>query len=185
MTDVASRLSALSDEKRKLLEARLRMARQGAAAAGPELRPRERPDGTAPLSFAQQRLWLIDRMNPGAATWNVVFPLRLRGALDVPALERALNALRERHESLRTTFAERDGGAVQVIHPFARVPLEVDDLSALGPGARDAEVERRAAMDANTGFDLEAGPLFRARLLRLERDEHVLLLCMHHVVGDG
>jgi amino acid adenylation domain-containing protein len=185
MTDVANRLAGLSEEKRKLLEMRLRLARQGAAAAGPELRPRERPDGTAPPSFAQQRLWLLDRMDPGAATWNIAFPVRLRGELSVPALERALNALRERHESLRTTFAERDGHAVQVIHPFARVGLEVDDLSHLEPAAREAELERRSAAEGNTGFDLAAGPLFRARLLRLGPGDHALLTCMHHVVSDG
>ncbi|HET7230272.1 MAG TPA: amino acid adenylation domain-containing protein, partial [Longimicrobium sp.] len=184
MTDVANRLAGLSEEKRKLIEMRLRMARQ-AAAATPELHPRPRPDGTAPLSFAQQRMWLLDQMEPGAATWNIPFPVRLRGTLDVPALERALNGLRERHESLRTTFAERDGVAVQVIHPFARVALPVDDLSGLDAGAREAELARRAHADANTGFDLVAGPLFRARLLRLAADEHALLICLHHVVTDG
>jgi len=184
MTDVANRLAGLSEEKRKLLEMRLRLARQGAAAA-PGLRPRERPDGTAPLSFAQQRLWLLDRMEPGSSAWNIAFPVRLRGALSVPALERALNALRERHESLRTVFAEQGGQAVQVIHPFERVTLAVDDLSGLDDGAREAELERRVAADANTGFDLVAGPLLRTRLLRLGADDHALLTCMHHIVSDG
>jgi len=184
MTDVASRLAGLSDEKRRLIEMRLKLARQ-AADATPELRPRARPDGTAPLSFAQQRMWLLDRMDPGAATWNIPFPLRFRGALDVPALERALNALRERHESLRTVFAAREGGAVQVIQPFAPVPLPVTDLSALEPAAREERVARLAEHDANTGFSLTDGPLFRARLLRIGAEEHGLLLCLHHSVSDG
>ncbi|HEU4561203.1 MAG TPA: amino acid adenylation domain-containing protein, partial [Longimicrobium sp.] len=184
MSDLTSRLSGLSEEKRKLLEMRLKMARQ-ATAAVPDLRPRERPDATAPLSFAQQRMWLLDRMDPGAATWNIAAPLRLRGALEVDALERALNALRERHESLRTTFAERDGQVVQVIHPHHAVPLPVDDLSRLDADAREEEILHRAQVDANTGFDLVAGPLFRARLLRLGADDHVLLMCMHHIVSDG
>jgi amino acid adenylation domain-containing protein len=184
MTTVDARLSALSEEKRRLVEMRLRQAREGAAAA-PRLVPREFPDGTAPASFAQARVWLVDRMQPGAPIWNIPFSQRLSGPLDVAALERALNALRARHASLRTTFAERGGELRQVIHPYAPVPLAVDDLSQLPPAERRAEAERRAAEDAGTGFDLEAGPLLRTRLLRLSADEHVLLACLHHVVGDG
>src|SRR5215210_5017729 len=132
MAEVIDRLAGLSPEKRRLLEARLRASRQAAAGervAAPA--PRERPDGTAPLSFAQQRMWVLERMEPGSSAWNIPTPLRLRGALDVAALERALNALRERHESLRTTFAERGGEPVQVIHPYAPVPLLVEDISAV------------------------------------------------------
>src|SRR6185436_3462456 len=95
---LTDRLSALSEDKRRLVEMRLRQSREGAAAA-PRLVPRERPDGTAPASFAQARVWLVDRMQPGAPTWNIPFSMRLSGALDVAALERALNALRERHAS--------------------------------------------------------------------------------------
>ena len=186
MADATDRLAGLSAEKRRLLEMRLRMARQAASAADPGApRPRPRPDGTAPLSFAQQRLWVLERMAPGEPTWNIPTALRLRGALDVSALERALDALRRRHESLRTTFAEREGRAVQVVHPFSPVPLPVDDLSRLDPDARVAEATRRAQADMDVGFDLEAGPLFRARLLRLAGDDHVLLMCVHHVVSDG
>ncbi|MFL5537700.1 MAG: amino acid adenylation domain-containing protein, partial [Longimicrobiaceae bacterium] len=184
MTTLDARLSALSEEKRRLVEMRLRQAREGAAAA-PGLVPRERPDGTAPASFAQARVWLVDRMQPGAPLWNIPFSQRLSGPLDVAALERALNALRERHASLRTTFAEVGGEPRQVIHPYAPVPLAVDDLSHLPPAERQAEAERRAAEDAGTGFDLEAGPLLRTRLLRLAADDHLLLACLHHIVGDG
>ncbi|HEX6747472.1 MAG TPA: amino acid adenylation domain-containing protein [Longimicrobium sp.] len=186
MADATDRLAGLSPEKRRLLEMRLRMARQAASSGDPgTLQPRARPDGTAPLSFAQQRLWVLERMAPGEPTWNIPTAMRLRGALDISALERALDALRRRHESLRTTFAEREGRAVQVVHPFAPVPLPVDDLSGLGPEARVAEATRRAQADMDTGFDLEAGPLFRARLLRLGDDDHVLLMCVHHIVSDG
>jgi len=181
---LADRLSALSDEKRRLVEMRLRLAREGAAAA-PPLAPREHPDGTAPLSFAQARVWLLDRLDPASPAWNIPFSLRLRGRLNVPALEQALNELRRRHASLRTTVQERGGEPVQVIHPWAPVPLAVDDLSGLDPDARLAEAERRAHDDASTGFDLAAGPLLRTRLLRLADDDHVLLAVLHHVVGDG
>ena len=185
MTDIQGRLAGLTPEKRRLLELRMQAAR--AHAAGPALAPRPRDAAPPPLSFAQQRLWVLDRLDPGTAAYNMPGPLRLRGPLDVPALARALDALRERHESLRTTFAMDDaaGQPVQVIHPHAPVPLEVDDLSGLAQEAREAEVARRVHEDANTGFDLVAGPLMRARLLRLAPDEHVLLLCLHHAVSDG
>jgi hypothetical protein len=162
--------------------------RSGAARRSPP-RPAPRkpraPGSEAPASFAQARLWVVDRLDPGGAFYTMPAPLRIRGALDVAALERALNAIRERHEALRTTFAERGGAPVQVIHPYAPVPLPVENLSELDPDAREAEVAARVRADGNTGFDLVAGPLFRARLLRLAADEHVLLLCMHHIVSDG
>jgi amino acid adenylation domain-containing protein len=188
MTDT-DRLAGLPAEKRRLLEMRLRLARQGAQAGdggGDDApRPRPRPDGTAPLSFAQQRQWVLERMQPGTATWNIPAAVRLSGALDVAALERALDGLRQRHESLRTTFADRDGSAVQIVQPFAPVALAVEDLSGLAPEEREAAALRRAQDDMDTGFDLEAGPPFRARLLRLKADEHVLLLCVHHIASDG
>ncbi|HEU0052266.1 MAG TPA: condensation domain-containing protein, partial [Longimicrobium sp.] len=184
MTDVLQKLSDLSPERRRLLELRMRLA-QAAADGGSAPRARPRDGDTAPASFAQERLWVVDRLDPGGAFYTMPYPLRIRGALDVAALERALDGLRERHETLRTTFAERGGAPVQVIHPFVPVPLAVDDLSALSPAAREAEAERRVHADANTGFDLTAGPLFRARLLRLAGDDHVLLLCVHHILSDG
>ncbi|HET7460392.1 MAG TPA: amino acid adenylation domain-containing protein [Longimicrobium sp.] len=163
----------------------MRRRMQEAQASGPELRRRPRPGGAAPLSYAQARLWVLDRMDPGGAAYNMPHPLRIRGPLDAGALARALDALRARHETLRTTFDEREGEPVQVIHPPDARPLPVVDLSFLSLDDREAEVRRRMDEDANTGFDLVRGPLVRAGLLRLRADEHVLLLCMHHVVSDG
>jgi amino acid adenylation domain-containing protein len=184
MSELQNRLAGLSPEKRRLLE--LRMQAQRAQAAGPVLAPRPRGGAPLPLSFSQQRLWVLDRLDPGSTAFNLHRPLRLRGVLDVAALERALDALRARHESLRTTFAEGDDGApVQVIHPFAPTLLPLEDLSALAETEREAAVHARVHADAGTGFDLVAGPLFRARLLRLGADEHVLLLAIHHVIADG
>jgi condensation domain-containing protein/AMP-binding enzyme len=183
MTERLSKLAALPPEKRRLLEMRLEAARAKSPAT--ELSARPRTGEPFPQSFAQQRMWVLDRLEPGLPTYNVGFPAHLRGPLDVAALERALNALRERHEALRTTFAERGGRAVQVVHPFAPVPLAVTDLSALPAAERQAELERIAGEDADTGFDLERGPVFRARLLRLAPQEHVLLMAMHHIVSDA
>jgi amino acid adenylation domain-containing protein len=138
-----------------------------------------------PLSFAQQRLWFIDRMEPGNPFYNVPATLRLEGRLDVDALARALGEIVRRHETLRTVFDVEDGEPVQLVLPWRPVPLPVHDLAALGEAERTAEVERLAAAQARRPFDLETGPLFRAELLRLGQEDHVLLLCMHHVVSDG
>ena len=142
-------------------------------------------DGPLPLSFAQERLWFLSRMEPESPFYNVPAALRLGGALDAAALERALGQVVRRHEALRTTLRERDGAPVQVVAPFAGFALPVEDLSALAGAEREAAVRRRASEEAARPFDLPAGPLFRARLLRLADDDHALLLCMHHVVSDG
>ena len=141
--------------------------------------------GPLPLSFAQERLWFLHQMDPGGAGYNLPFPSRVAGPLDAGALERALGGLVRRHESLRTTFRPVDGGAVQVVHPAARARIPLADLSGLAPEARDREARRLAQEDAERPFDLRFGPLLRLALLRLGGDDHVMLLCMHHVVSDG
>ncbi|HEU4880987.1 MAG TPA: condensation domain-containing protein, partial [Longimicrobium sp.] len=150
----------------------------------PAVLPTERT-GALPLSFAQERLWFIDRMEPGSATYNIPAALRLTGALDERALERALGEIVRRHEALRITFGEVDGSPVQVIAPFDGFALPVEDLSGLGDADREAAAKRRAGDEASHAFDLSAGPLFRAALLRLGEEDHVLLLTMHHIVSDG
>ncbi|MEU6776076.1 non-ribosomal peptide synthase/polyketide synthase [Streptomyces sp. NPDC046759] len=137
------------------------------------------PDAPAPLSYAQQRLWFLDRFEPGSTEYTTLSVLRLRGPLDVPALRTALDGLVARHESLRTTFAEQDGRPRQVIHPPAPVDLPVEETA--GRAALDALLDREAA----TPFDLTTGPLLRARLARLAPEEHVLVLALHHIVTDG
>jgi amino acid adenylation domain-containing protein/non-ribosomal peptide synthase protein (TIGR01720 family) len=156
----------------------------GGAADAPPIVPVER-DGGLPLSFAQQRLWLIHQMQPWSAAYNVPFALRLRGALDVDALERAVAEIVRRHETLRTRFAWDGGGAVQVIDAPAPVPLPVQDLRDVPAAEREAQAHALAAAEAGRPFDLSAGPLLRGALLRLADDEHVLLLTMHHVICDG
>ena len=151
----------LSAAKRALIEARLR-GKVRASGIVP------RPHGeNAPLSFAQERLWFIDRLQPGSATYNMPVARRMAGALDQAALERALGEIVRRHEALRTTFREVDGSPVQVIAPFGGFTLRLDDLSGLADAAREVEVRRRATEEAMRPFDLTAGPLFRTRLLRL------------------
>jgi amino acid adenylation domain-containing protein/FkbM family methyltransferase len=141
-------------------------------------------DGELPLSFAQQRLWFIDQLEPGSAAYNVSVALRLRGALDAEALAWALSEVVRRHEVLRTTFATVDGRPVQVIGPAGPVRLPVADLSNLGPRAREAAVERLARAEAARPFDLARGPVLRCTLLRLAPAEAVGLFTLHHIVSD-
>ncbi|HEX8695435.1 MAG TPA: amino acid adenylation domain-containing protein, partial [Longimicrobium sp.] len=149
----------------------------------PPVVPVERT-GALPLSFAQERLWFLDRLEPESAVYNVPAAWRLGGALDEAALERALGEIVRRHEALRTTFTEVDGSPVQVIAPFGGFALPVEDLSGLSEADREAAVRRRADEEARRAFDLSTGPLFHTVLLRLDVEDHVLLLCMHHILID-
>ncbi|MEV1178204.1 amino acid adenylation domain-containing protein, partial [Nonomuraea sp. NPDC049784] len=134
-------------------------------------------DTPLPLSFAQQRLWFLDQMEPGSSEYNAPLALRLSGFLDVPALRAALDVIVERHEVLRTRFVAVDGVAHQVIDPPSGFGLQVVELGA-------EQAEELVAADAVTPFDLSTGPLLRGRLIRLAAEEHLLSLCMHHVVSD-
>ena len=140
---------------------------------------------SAPLSFAQQRLWLLDRLIPLGAVYNNPYVWRFTGELDKPALENALNEVVRRHETLRTRFGIQDGEPVQVIAPALQIPLVVDDLTHLPPDEREDEARKRATAAASLPFDLEHDPLIRAGLLRLAPSEHWLLIVWHHIVTDG
>ncbi|HEX8242041.1 MAG TPA: amino acid adenylation domain-containing protein, partial [Longimicrobium sp.] len=163
---------------------RVEEMRRAELPALPPVVPVERTDAL-PLSFAQERLWFLDRLEPGSATYNIPIAWRLGGALDQAALERSLGEIVRRHEVLRTTFMEVDGSPVQVIAPFGGFALPVEDLSGLSEADRDAVVRGRAGEEAGWAFDLSAGPLLRAALLRLGEEDHVLLITMHHVVSDA
>ncbi|WP_415835401.1 amino acid adenylation domain-containing protein, partial [Corallococcus soli] len=154
------------------------------ASALPPLRAasREQP---LPLSFAQQRLWFLEELEPGNPLYNISAAVRLRGVLDLSALERTFAELVRRHESLRTTLHSEHGQATQLIHPDASVTLARVDLASLPSDEREAQVLRLAYEEALRPFVLTQGPLLRTTLLRLSGDEHVLVLCMHHIVSDG
>ena len=142
-------------------------------------------DGELPLSFAQQRLWFIDQLEPGGSVYNFPAAVRLKGPLNVAALKHSLHEIVKRHEALRTTFAIVDGRPVQVIAPLLTLPLPIVDLRYLPETEREAEVQRRATNEAQRPFDLAEGPLVRTTVLRLDENEHVGLLTMHHIVSDG
>jgi amino acid adenylation domain-containing protein len=145
-----------------------------------------RPDRSqAPLSFAQERLWFLDQMTPGSPAHNRPLALRLSGPLDRPALEQALAELLRRHEVLRATFSTEAGRPVQFIHPPRPARLRQVDLSHLPPEARDATAAQVAAQEAQEPIHLAQGPVLRSSLLRLDSDEHVLLIVVHHIAFDG
>ena len=142
-------------------------------------------DGDLPLSFAQQRLWFIDQLDPGNSVYNFPVAVRLKGSLNLAALEQSLNEIVRRHEALRTTFSMVDGQPAQVIASRLMITVPVVDLRALPEIQREAEVQRLVVEEARRPFDLARGPLLRARVLQLGEDEQVGLLTMHHIVSDG
>ena len=143
------------------------------------------PTRTAPLSFAQQRLWFLDQYEPDNILYNIPAAIRLNGALDVPALERSLNEIVKRHEALRTTFAAVSDRPVQIVHKVRDFRLSVIDLRETSPQEKDATAARLTAEEARKPFNLAEGPLLRVKLLRLAEDDHVLLITMHHIISDG
>ncbi|HEU0080068.1 MAG TPA: amino acid adenylation domain-containing protein, partial [Longimicrobiaceae bacterium] len=161
------------------------LLRAGAGVAAEPVVRVPRDGSPLPLSFAQQRLWFIDRLEPGSAAYNVALPLRLRGALDARALAGTLTEVVRRHEALRTVFHAAGDGPVQVVLPAAPFPLPAVDLGGLPDDAREAEGRRLAAEDVVRPFDLARGPLLRAALLRLGEGDAVLLGSVHHVAFDG
>lgn len=142
-------------------------------------------DGDLPLSFAQQRLWFIDQLEPGSPIYNVHVPVRLIARLNIAALEQTLTEIVRRHEILRTTFPAINGRPVQVIAAAKPVQMPLIDLTGPAEEARDGEAQRLATEEVNQPFNLAEGPLLRVRLLRLREDEFVVLFTTHHIVSDG
>jgi non-ribosomal peptide synthetase component F/acyl carrier protein len=144
--------------------------------------PRE---GALPVSYAQERLWFMDQLEPGSTVYNLPVAMRMTGELDVSALERTLSELIRRHEVLRTTFTSIDGEPVQVIGEAKEVTLPIFDLQEFAESDREEEVVRLVAEEAQRPFDLSRGPLLRTSLLRLSEREHVVLMTIHHIISDG
>ena len=149
--------------------------------SSPSLRAVAR-DGNLPPSFAQQRLWFLDQLEPGSTAYNIPAAIRLKGTLDVRALEESFNEVLRRHEVLRTSFATAGGQPAQRIAPMLRLELPVEDVRG---AEREAVIESVIAREAGRAFNLEAAPLLRLRLLHVDKDEHILVLVMHHIISDG
>ena len=142
-------------------------------------------DEKLPLSFAQQRLWFLDQLEPDSALYSIPLAVRLTGALNLAAFEQTLSEIMRRHESLRTRFASVDGQPQQVIDAAEAFKLTPIELSEMAQSEREAEARRLAKAEAQRPFDLATGPLLRVQLLRLAEEEHVVLFTMHHIISDG
>ena len=181
--DFAERLARLSPAKRTLLEMRLQ---QKAAAdfSAQTITPRVTRD-SAPLSFAQQRLWFLNQLEPMSPVYNESRAIRLRGHLDVSALQRALDRIVARHEVLRTNFVTVDGNPQQRIADSRNVELRIIDLQSSQALDRESEIRRLLTDEIRRPFDLSSDLLLRVLLLRLAEEEHILLFVKHHIASDG
>ena len=180
VSEPAKNLNELSATERAALVMRLK--KKPAETTSDETIPRRKDSGPVALSFAQQRLWFLEQL--GDSNYLVPATSRLTGPLDVAALERSLNEITARHDALRSTFTTIDGQPMQIIAPRLPLTLSTIDLRHLPESERATET-RRLREEALRPFDLERGPLFRASLLRVADEEHLLLLTMHHIVSDG
>ena len=152
--------------------------------AAPSVKPRARSE-PAPLSFAQERLWFLEQLEPESSVYNICRASRLLGNLNTSALEASLNEIISRHETLRTAFRLVDGRPVQVVQPIQNISIEYVDLRAFPDNERDAEIQRRIKADLDCPFDLSTGLLLRSTLLRAGHQEHVLILMTHHAASDA
>ncbi|HEX7318160.1 MAG TPA: amino acid adenylation domain-containing protein, partial [Pyrinomonadaceae bacterium] len=159
--------------------------RGGASAQTDAIEAVAREGVGVPLSFAQQRLWFLDQLEPGGSIYNIPTAVRLSGRLDEAALARALSEVVRRHEVLRTTFMDEGGSPVQFVNEAAPVSLPLTDLTALVAVDQENEAHRIFNEETRRPFDLTSGPLLRARLVKLGEREHVLVIVAHHIVTDG
>ena len=181
--DLNEQIATLSPSKRALLELRLKKTK--GTTPGEQAIPRRTNRHSAPLSFAQQRLWFINQLEPDNPAYNVPWVRRISGLLRVEALEQSLNEIVRRHEALRTNFVIVDGDPVQVVSDAGPVSISIIDLSVFPESERHTYAQRLAAEEVERPFDLARGTLMRARLLRMSENEHVLLIVMHHIITDG
>jgi len=180
--DARARIADLSPERRALLESRLKGRHVGARAG---TIPRRTAHDAAPLSSAQERLWFLDQYEPANPLYNRPLALRFTGSLDIVALERSLTEIVRRHDMLRTTFPSSAGQPRQVVTPPSSVALAVVDLPPHTEGQRETAIRRCMSEEGERPFDLAHGPLWRALLLRLHDDAHILLITLHHIISDG
>jgi amino acid adenylation domain-containing protein len=173
-----STLNALREHKPALLQF---LDDQGGEWEAPSVRTEQHRE----LSFGQQRLWFLDQLQPGSAAYNEEFCVRLVGKIDVTILERSLNEIVRRHDILRTTFGNVDGRPMLNVAESMRVPVHRHDLNNLPADERERIALELAGALVLQPFDLAAGPLIRSSLIRLDEENHLLQVCMHHIVTDG
>src|SRR5215211_607254 len=183
MSKIAERIAKLSPDRQELLARLLKKGQIDLSQA--VIMPRVRNSNLAPLSFSQQRLWLVLQLDPGNISYNVPEAVLLKGEVQVMALAQSFSEIVRRHEVLRTTFQVVSGEPMQVITHPQPIALDVIDLTQL-PRPKRAETARQLTdEEARQPFDLVRGPLLRVKLLKLEDAEHILLTTLHHIVSDG
>ena len=183
--DQAERLAKLSPQQRAALFQRLKEKQKSEPPTDEPIHRQARSTRSFPLSFAQLRLWFLDAFEPNSSVYNMPHALRLHGPLRPQTLQQALEIMAARHETLRTTFVAVEGEPRQVIAEKGEVAIPLIDLQALGHDEREAETLRLSNEEAHYPFDLAHGPLLRISLLRLGREEHILLLTLHHIISDA
>ncbi|MFN2576061.1 MAG: amino acid adenylation domain-containing protein [Pyrinomonadaceae bacterium] len=175
---------AASEAKRQLLQKYLR-GDIDHESDSPARIPRRSPDAAPRLSFAQERLWFLDQLMPASAVFNVPMAVRLSRAIDLDALQKAVDEIIRRHEALRTTFITSDGEPALVISPDCDTAIEVFDLTSLDAAARETKSRRLVKGEALLPFDLSRGPLIRTKLIQLAERDSIFIVTMHHIVSDG
>jgi amino acid adenylation domain-containing protein len=183
MDELTQRVETLSPVKRALLERRLR-ADKGEGMREPLLSGRGRRE-SARASFAQERLWFLQQLEPESAAYNVPRAIRILGKLNLKLLEQSLNEIIARHDSLRTRLSVVDGELMQIVAESLAIQIPVEELSNLHVDEAMLRAKESAKAEATLPFDLSAGPVVRARILRLGAEEHLLLLTLHHIVSDA
>ncbi|MGB3533920.1 MAG: condensation domain-containing protein, partial [Microcoleaceae cyanobacterium] len=171
MTQTPSNFSKLSQEQKRELLKKL-------------MKKKANKPQYFPLSFAQKRLWFLDKLQPGSSVYNLPAALRLKGVLNLDALEKSINEIIKRHEILRTSFTESQGEVVQSVYPVLNLNLPVIDLQKIPVSQREIQVKNLIKQEASEPFELNQIPLFRAKLLKLSSDEFVLLFTLHHIISD-
>jgi amino acid adenylation domain-containing protein len=188
MADLAKLAETLSPNKRQLLELLLKEKARKADAAPPKAAPvkipRREKFSPGPVSSAQQRLWFIDQLDPGTPAFNIPAVVRLLGSVNVKVLENCFDEIIRRHEALRTSFASDDGLPVQVIAPSLKFDIPVLDFRHFPEAERMAQVQKLVTNECQRSFDLTRPPLMRATLVVFGEQDHVLVLMMHHIIGD-
>jgi amino acid adenylation domain-containing protein len=176
-------MALLTPEKRRLLS--LLLQEKGITDAPQRISRRPEAEAPLPLSYAQQRLWFINQLQPNSPAYNIPAALRLSGPLSLHALEEAFARTLARHESLRTCFSVKGGEPVQEIAREVAVPLRIIDLEHVSEAESEERVRAICEEEAAGGFDLGQAPLWRAVLVRLSSTEHVLVMVLHHIIADG
>ncbi len=183
MSSIYEQIASLPPEKRELLE--MMLLEQGVDLSQVLIVPQSRENNKFPLSFSQQRLWFLDKLEPGSPLYNIPAVLRLNGTLDIAALEKSFNKIIERHEVLRTTFTEENGEALQIVAERLTLSISVINLENTPAERREALMHQHAVEESLRPFNLATGPLLRVTLLKFSNNDHVLIVTMHHIVSDN